>query len=53
MNKSEVLEASLGNLVVALSAETDRFVSNKQHVRNLVADVLADTLNVCAVISDS
>ncbi|HEX9787698.1 MAG TPA: hypothetical protein VGB09_06710 [Candidatus Binatia bacterium] len=45
MNKSKILEAILGHLVIALSAETDRFVSNKQPIRRLVADVLSAALN--------
>ncbi len=32
MSKSKILKASLGHLIVALSGETDRFVSNKQNV---------------------
>jgi hypothetical protein len=44
MNKSKILEGTLGNLVVALTEETRRFVRNKRESHQFSSDVLCNLL---------
>lgn len=42
MDREEILDTTLGDLIVALTEETDRLVRNKNDAHILVAFILSD-----------
>jgi hypothetical protein len=50
-DQEEVLEATLGDLIVALTEEADRLVKNRRQAHNFVAYVLFNILSHSAPIS--
>jgi hypothetical protein len=45
MPKDEIIDTTLGDLIVALTDETDRLLGNKADTNIIVAYILSDLLN--------
>lgn len=45
MEKSEIIETTLGDLIVVLTEEASQYVPNKKEIHNMVAFILAHLLN--------